>query len=763
MRLRIIILVLAILALLSASAGGGLYYYSLRQTAFQQEENNAYRRLELLNRQLTALLAEHINPVKALSGLKELKSSPGLIHPGISQNAIAKNSTQIASNINELISLNSILDNFANSLDLEACYLMDNAGTTVASSNRDKPDSFVGKNFAFRPYFMEAAAGKPSTYIAVGTTSRKRGIYYSHPVYSYSYDYDKEGYKNGKIIGVAVMKASVEQIESKLFSEPEGILLVTDPNGVIFIANRQEFKFMLLWKLDRQQIQKINDSRQFGHISWVWTGFSPLNDRYLLDKNREKYLYSQISLDGYRGWKIVHLKRFREISRQLADPFIKVIGQVVLIILMFIGISVFILYRKAIQEILRRKKAEKELKINEERYRNIYHKTPVMLHSIDTQGNIIGVSDFWLEKMGYAREEVIGKKLTDFYSNDSKRYAEDVIFPYFFETGFCKDVPYTYIKKDGGKIEILLSCYGVRNEYGSVVRSLAVSVDVTEKNQVQHDLELARELLARHSLDLEQQVEERTEELKKVQNQLRKLSGNIMAAHENERRAVARELHDHLGQILTALKMDGVWLEKYLEPIDHNAAKRAGRICSLIDDTISDVRAMAFRLRPGLLDDLGLVDALEFLTRDFEKRSEVWFLFRHTDIPDIDDTVATALYRIVQEAITNAMKHAKATEISIDLSVDDNSYLVLTVEDNGCGFSSVGNKEYHGLGLTGMKERATLSGGTLEIFSAINQGTRITCHLDLNARGNDSATSAHENQYLFLKSKEIAMREHNND
>lgn len=731
MRLRIIILVLAILAFLSASAGGGLYYHSLKQAALQQADSHANRRLELFNRQLTASLSEYVKPVKLLSGLKELQNilqMAGMNAIKISGGASIAESKVTPHFIN---SLNLILDNFANSLNIEVCYVMNSQGDTLASSNRDKPDSFVGENFAFRPYFMEAVEGRPFTYLALGTTSNKRGVYYSHPVYNLQKD---------KIIGVAVIKASVELIESKLFANSEGILLVADPNGVIFISNRQELRLKLLWKLDQTDIKKINQTRQFGDINWNWSGFSLLNYGHVIDRSGKKYLYSQMALDGYDGWKIVHLRDLKEISKELAQPFIRIIGHIILIISIFIGISVFILYKKAVEEISKRKKAENELRLSEARYRHIYHNTPVMLHSIDTNGKIINVSDFWLEKMEYTREEVVGKTLTDFYNDSSKKYAEDVVFPYFFKTGFCKDVPYTYVKKSGEEVEILLSCYGVRNEQGEVVRSLAVSVDVTEKNQAQHDLELARESLSRYSLDLEQQVEERTQELKQVQNQLRKLSANIMAAHENERRAVARELHDHLGQILTALKMDGVWLEKYLEPIDTKAAERASRICTLIDDTIADVRAMAFRLRPGLLDDLGLVDALDSLIRDFEKRSDIWFMFRHTQIPEIDDAVATALYRIAQEALTNALKHSKATEISVDISSDaadisetSDSNLILTVEDNGCGFSSIGNKEYHGLGLTGMKERATLAGGTLEIFSAPNKGTKIVCKLNIKS------------------------------
>ncbi|MBF0377247.1 MAG: hypothetical protein HQK72_07165 [Desulfamplus sp.] len=590
MKLRIIISVLAILAVLSASAGGGLYYYSLKKTAFQHAESHANKRLELFNKQLVSSLSEHVKPVKAFSGLEELEHFLSNIDKvklnGI--NALTTDNRIKLDNpafISSYEKINAILDNFAYSLNLEVCYLMDKNGTTIASSNRGEPDSFVGKNFAFRPYFLEALEDRPSTYFALGTTSMKRGVYYSHPVYNS---------QSHEIIGVAVMKASVELIESKLFAGSEGILLVVDPNGIIFISNKQEIKLMLMWELGQDEIEKIKLTRQFGDIELLWTGFTPLSEGYMFDKNMEKYLYSQMPLDGYKGWKIVHLRNVKEISKEVADPFIKIIGQVIIIVSIFIAISVFILYKKALQEIFKRK-----------------------------------------------------------------------------------------------------------------------------------------------------QVEERTQELKQVQDQLRKLSGNIMATHENERRAVARELHDHLGQILTALKMDGVWLEKYLEPIDSNAAQRANRICSLIDDTIADVRAMAFRLRPGLLDDLGLVDALESLVRDFEKRSDVWFLFRHTEIPEIDDAVSTSLYRIAQEALTNALKHSKATEISVDLSAtpvtisahelnykaDSKCHLTLTVEDNGCGFSSVGDKEYHGLGLTGMKERATLAGGTLEIFSAPYKGTKIVCNL----------------------------------
>jgi len=709
MRLRLIILVLAILAFLSASTGGALYYYSLKQSAVHDAENYAGTRLELLRRQLNLFLSEHIRPVKALAGLKELR-------------IVLENSNE-----HSLSQVNSILDNFAFSLGLDVCYLMDLQGKTMASSNRNNADSFVGQDFSFRPYFKEALLGGSSTYLALGTTSKRRGVYYSYPVY------DRSGLS---ILGVAVIKSSVELAESKLFTESEDLILVTDPNGMVFISNQKDLCFKLLWKLDSSMIENIKRSKQFGQDPWEWTGFRFQENGHVIDKDGEEYLFSALALDSYPGWKIIHLRDLKEIGKNLADPFLRVFGPVILIVSVLIGISVLILYRMALQEIMSRKMVEKELRYSEERYRDIYHKTPVMLHSIDTSGKIIRVSDYWLEKMGYKREEVIGRDLTSFYSEESRRHAEEVIFPKFFSTGVCTDVPYTYIKKNSGTIDTLLSCHGVRNDENRVVRSLAVSVDITEKNHVEKELQRATQKLSTYSMDLERQVEKRTIELKKVQDKLRRLSGRIMAAHEIERGALARELHDHLGQVLTALRIDAVWIEKHLAIRDEDAALRAGRISALIDDTIEDVRQMAFRLRPGVLDDLGLVEALELLAGDCEKRSEITCLFKSSTIADIDDTLATALYRIAQEALTNVIRHSRASMVEVCLTMDKRM-LLLTIKDNGTGFAFGEINEASGFGLTGMQERATLAGGNLDIISKKGRGTEVRCSIEMGEFDDD--------------------------
>lgn len=699
MRLRIIILILALFAFLSASAGGFLYYYSFRNAAFQQTEADAYSRLNLLTGQLSSYLSEHIKPVKTLSGIKELRTVL----------------TDI--NLNSIYEANQILDNFTKSLDLEVSYLMDKKGVTLCSSNRNAKDSFVGNDFSFRPYYKKAIKGIPSTYLALGATSRKRGVYYSHPVYNKTQD---------EILGVAVIKASVEFVETKLFSNSDDTLLFVNSDGVIFISNKDDLRFKLLWNLTEEKITRLMDSKQFGNRPWRWTGFSHSQTDDVIVKDKASYLFTSLDVTNYPGWKIISLRNYKEIEKKVLKPFVRIMGPIITSILILTGILVLVLYRLGIQEITKRKKAEKELRLNEERYRNIYHKTPVMLHSIDTEGRIIRISDHWVEVMGYKREDVIGKQLVHFFTPESKTYAVNVIFPKFFRTGFCKDVPYTYIKKNGEKIDTLLSCFGVRDENNTIIRSLAVSVDVTEKNLTQKDLQIATEKLAHYSHDLEQQVKKRTSQLENARDNLKKMSKNIIASQEREKALVARELHDHLGQVLTALRIDAVWVEKYLIDVDKNANNRAGKMCALIDDTINDVRDMAYRLRPRVLDDLGLSDALESLVADFERRSNVSCVYNHDEIPEIGDTLATALYRIGQEAVTNSLRHSNADTITVELKTDSEG-IVLIIKDDGCGFDTVTDDKSDGFGLEGMIERANLVGGKLDISSIVSRGTTICC------------------------------------
>ena len=388
-----------------------------------------------------------------------------------------------------------------------------------------------------------------------------------------------------------------------------------------------------------------------------------------------------------------------------------------------------------------RQSAEKALRESEARYRRLYHHTPAMLHSIDTNGRIVSVSDYWSEVMGYRRDEVIGRRLTAFFSEASRRFAEEKVFPEFFKTGFVQDVPYQFVRKDGQAIDVLLSAIADRDEQGQMIRTLAVSIDVTERKRAEEALKLAKEELSRYSKDLERQVQSRTREihnnitaLKKAQDQLRRLSAGIMASQEKERSAIARELHDELGQVLTALRMDSVWIHERLKGLDAEASERAAAMCQLIDKNIEDVRGMAFRLRPGVLDDLGLVDALDWYTTDFERRTEITCVFEYDKVPPLSETMATAAYRITQEAMTNVARHASASRVEVVLKARKGT-LKLAVVDDGRGFNPLKLSDSEGLGVAGMCERASLVGGTLEVHSQPDKGCRVLFEVPLDGKG----------------------------
>jgi signal transduction histidine kinase len=227
-------------------------------------------------------------------------------------------------------------------------------------------------------------------------------------------------------------------------------------------------------------------------------------------------------------------------------------------------------------------------------------------------------------------------------------------------------------------------------------------------------------------------------DLKKAQDQLRRLSGSIMASQEKERTAIARELHDELGQVLTALRMDAVWLRDRLKGFDDRAMARAQTMCELIDRTISDVRHIATRLRPPLLDVLGLVDAMEWLTSDFEKRTGIACVFNHGEVPELSEFTAIAAFRVAQEALTNVTRHAYASNVDITLAAVDGE-LVVAVVDNGQGFQDEELSEQGGLGMAGMRERAALAGGRLDIRSRVGHGTEVYLRLPLDYQIGDAA------------------------
>lgn len=215
-------------------------------------------------------------------------------------------------------------------------------------------------------------------------------------------------------------------------------------------------------------------------------------------------------------------------------------------------------------------------------------------------------------------------------------------------------------------------------------------------------------------------------ELRQSHEQLRQLSSHLQTIREEERTGIAREIHDELGQQLTGLKMDVTWLGKKINGESEFVKEKIDSIVSLIDDIIKTVRKISSDLRPGVLDDLGLVAALEWQSSEFQKRSGIKLTF-HSEVEDIHPgkDVTTGVFRIYQEALTNIMRHASATQVTSSLEQTGNM-LVLSIKDNGRGFNPATTAGKKTLGLIGMQERAFMMGGELEITSVDGKGTSLT-------------------------------------
>ena len=212
---------------------------------------------------------------------------------------------------------------------------------------------------------------------------------------------------------------------------------------------------------------------------------------------------------------------------------------------------------------------------------------------------------------------------------------------------------------------------------------------------------------------------------KLAEEALHDLSAHLQDAREEERISIAREIHDELGQQLTSIKMDISWISKKILGQDGNIKDKIGGILKLLDDAVKTIRRISTELRPSILDDLGLIAAIEWHSQEFETRSGIHTEFESlVEEVSVPKNIATSLFRIYQESLTNVARHAEASKISSKLQVSNNQ-LILKIKDNGKGFDVNKIKSKKTLGILGMKERTMMMGGKYEIISEPGNGTTI--------------------------------------
>jgi PAS domain S-box-containing protein len=265
---------------------------------------------------------------------------------------------------------------------------------------------------------------------------------------------------------------------------------------------------------------------------------------------------------------------------------------------------------------------------------------------------------------------------------------------------------------------------------------LTLGGTITHADGTHREVEIATTALPDHGRAVVQMVltdvtQQRAQALEQTRHrqELRRLAANVVEAREEERRRIARELHDELGQRLTALKMALHGLRA--DDPRHDASGHVAGVLDMVDNTVAAVRRISADLRPLMLDDLGLNAAIEWLARDAARRMDMAVTVRlDAEDPPLAPGADIALYRMVQEALTNVGRHARATDVRISLRREGDE-LVLTVHDNGRGFPDRAMRQENRYGLLGIRERAIMLGGRLDVDNPPGGGGRIVVRLPL--------------------------------
>jgi two-component system sensor histidine kinase UhpB len=372
------------------------------------------------------------------------------------------------------------------------------------------------------------------------------------------------------------------------------------------------------------------------------------------------------------------------------------------------GVLLYLVLRRSFH---RRRRAEEALRLEQERLELAARAATDAIWDLDIPAGTLWWSDGVEKLFGYSKAEV-GSTLQFWTERLHPDERERV------EAGFHRAIAgsasfwadeYRFRCRDGHYACVLDRGFLMRDADGRALRMVGGMTDITRRKEAEQRLERSR-------------------------LQLRALTARIESLRENERTQIAREIHDELGQLLTALKMDLRWMEKRLANAENNPTlnpilDKLVEAGSLIDMIIASVQKISSELRPGTLDNLGLAAALRHEAARFQERTGIACAINVSDPPpDVSRDAATAVFRIFQEALTNVARHAEASDVRCDFRVEGDQ-VRLRVEDNGKGISPDALLDAKSLGLLGMQERAMVLGGEVQIQPGPSSGTRVTLRL----------------------------------
>jgi PAS domain S-box-containing protein len=350
----------------------------------------------------------------------------------------------------------------------------------------------------------------------------------------------------------------------------------------------------------------------------------------------------------------------------------------------------------AIRDITERKKAEEEIR----KLSHSVEQSPATVIITDTSGNIEYVNPKFEEITGYNANEVIGKNPSILKSGKTTPEEYEILWQ-TIKSGGEWHGEFHNKKKNGELYWELASITAIKDSNGQNTHYIAIKEDITRHKAMD-------------------------KRLRESHNRLRSFAERLQMIREEERATIAREIHDDLGQSLTALKMDISWVKNNPE-IDAEAKTAIfEKMLDLTNSTIQTVKRIATELRPGILDDLGLVPAIEWQAAEFQNRFKIKcnVSINKSDII-IKDEISIAVFRIFQETLTNVARHSGATKVDVNLIFYDDNKLIIDIADNGVGIEQEQINSSKSLGLFGMRERVNILNGKMEIIGEPGKGTKV--------------------------------------
>ncbi|MDD5240686.1 MAG: PAS domain S-box protein [Sulfuricella sp.] len=353
-------------------------------------------------------------------------------------------------------------------------------------------------------------------------------------------------------------------------------------------------------------------------------------------------------------------------------------------------------------DITRKRQMEQTLRESEERFRNIFEHAEIGMMLTSPYGAFLRVNRKFCEIVGYSDDELVWMTFQEITHPED--LGQDIVHLEQVATGEIDTfaMEKRYVRKDGGLIWVNLTVSPIRNKDGSIKHFVAVAEDISGR--------------------------------KRVAQQLRDLSDHLQTVREEEKARIAREIHDDLGGTLTALKMDVYWLLRKLPANEEGTPliERAELMSQLLDNAVGVTRRVITELRPTILDDLGLLAALEWQSAQFAKRTGIECRVAClADKGQLDKDRSIALFRIFQETLTNVARHAGASCVRVSFYHDDDA-VSLRVSDDGCGLNQENRDNLFRYGIRGMVERARSLGGHIGFESPPGGGLTITALLPMN-------------------------------